>query len=155
MAPIVAKQKSIVDSNFETVINEFSDKKKEAYDQLTANKVIQWFRPPLGAWSGGLQTEEDLKAIHTAFQTDEAEEALIDTLKPGEPGVNGDLITLPLQIDYMAQAERAFRSRHTQTFPRAIAHIAARSKGHGNDTTGVFKGQVLGYIKNIMKKSAK
>jgi hypothetical protein len=112
---------------------------------------------PIGAaevtWEGSLQTEADLIAIHTAFETQIAEERLMSTYDVSDPGNSSDGILLPLQIDYMAQAERAYRSRATHTFPRTLAHVASREKGH-SQPTGVFLGQALDYFILLLKQGA-
>lgn len=105
------------------------------------------------SWEGGLQTEEDLIKIHTAFETDIAEGKLIEAFNPDDSGNSSDGIVLPLQIDYMAQAERAYRSRATHTFPRTLAHLSTREKGHGQQT-GVFLGQALDYFVLLLKQGA-
>lgn len=105
------------------------------------------------SWEGGLQTEEDLIKIHTAFETDTVEGKLIEAFNPENSGNSSDGIVLPLQIDYMAQAERAYRSRATHTFPRTLAHLSTREKGHGQQT-GVFLGQALDYFVLLLKQGA-
>ncbi len=105
------------------------------------------------SWEGGLLTAEDLIKIHTAFQTDEAEKKLIEAYTVNDPGNSSDGIVLPLQIDYLAQAERACRARATQNFPRMLTHLAAREKGHGQPT-GVFLGQALDYFILLLKQGA-
>jgi hypothetical protein len=114
-------------------------------------------RVPISAaettWEGSLQTEADLIAIHSAFETQIAEKRLISAYDPSDPGNSSDGILLSLQIDYMAQAERAYRSRATHTFPRTLAHIATREKGH-SQPTGVFLGQALDYFILLLKQGA-
>jgi hypothetical protein len=110
-------------------------------------------RPPLAEWNGSLQTLTDLINIHKAFNTDEAESRLKDAFNPGSPGNSGDGIVLPLQIDYMAQAERAYRARTTQSFPRMLAHLSTREKGHGQ-ANGVFLGQALRYFTSLINQSS-
>jgi hypothetical protein len=105
------------------------------------------------SWEGGLQTEQNLIDIHTAFETDTAEGKLIEAFNPNDSGNSSDGIVLPLQIDYMAQAERAYRSRATHTFPRTLAHLSTREKGHGQQT-GVFLGQALDYFVLLLKQGA-
>lgn len=104
-------------------------------------------------WDGGLLTAANLIDIHTAFETDKAEEKLIETYTQGFPGNSADGIVLSLQIDYLAQAERAYRARATHTFPRTLTHLAAREKGHGQPT-GVFLGQALDYFVLLLKQGA-
>jgi len=145
-------QKAVIDSNLEKLLNTFADNRRQAGTNLKVNNVVPWFRP--ASSTSGLQTEAELVAIGDLFNTDEAEEALQQAYDPASPGNNGDNVVLPLQIDYAAQAERAYRARHTQGFPRCVAHLSAKAKGHGDPDTGVFLGQVLGYIKEVMKLAA-
>lgn len=152
--PVTGTQKAIIDPNLQKVIDRFASLKNEANQQRTTNDAVPWFRPLVGdEWEGALQTEDDLIAIHKAFQTDEAEDKLIEAFTPGDPGNVGDGVVLPLQIDYMMQAERAYRARTTQGFPRAVAHVASREKGHGQPN-GVFLGQALKYFTTLLKQGA-
>ena len=130
-------QKGLVDPHLEIMLQHFTKSKKESYSKRTTNEAVPWFRPPLEGWDGDLQTEEGLITIHDAFNTDKAEAALFEAYQPGSPG----------------QAERAFRARTTQTFPRALAHLSTREKGHGQDT-GAFTGQALNYFTAIIKQGS-
>jgi hypothetical protein len=151
---VQATQKAIIDPNLQQVVQHFANEKQQAYDARIANgQPIPWFRAPLGEWDGDLQTEGGLKLIHKSYNTDEAEAKLILAYDPGAPGNTGDGVLLSLQIDYMAQAERAFRARTSQSFPRTLAHVAAREKGHG-EKTGVFLGQALNYFILLLKQGA-
>lgn len=104
-------------------------------------------------WEGDLLTAQDLIKMHSAFETDKAEQKLIETYTEGDSGNSSDGIVLSLQIDYLAQAERAYRSRTTHTFPRMLAHLSTREKGHGQPT-GVFLGQALDYFMLLLKQGA-
>lgn len=147
-------QKATIDPNLQKVLENFASLKQNAGDLRAANDAVPWFRPPIeGDWTGELQTEDDLVAIGKAFQTDEAESKLIEAFTPGSPGIVGDGVVLPLQIDYMRQAERAYRARTTQSFPRAVSHVIGREKGHGQPG-GVFLGQALKYFTTLLKQGA-
>jgi hypothetical protein len=152
--PTPGLQKAVIDKNLQKVIEHFAKLKGEAYSQRTVSDAVPWFRPAVGdEWEGALQTEEDMIAIHKAFQTDEAEEKLIEAYTPGNAGNVGDGVVLPLQIDYMMQAERAYRARVSQSFPRAVAHVASRERGHGQPN-GVFLGQALKYFTTLLKQGS-
>jgi len=146
-------QKALLDPNLDRVIRDLKDQKEEAYQKRTNNEAVAWSRPKLQEWDGDLQTQEALVAIAREFNTDKAEEALIAAFTPGDPGNNSDGIVLPLQIDYLAQMERAFRARHSQPFHRALAHYSTREKGHGQDT-GALVGQALEYFNQIIKQGS-
>jgi hypothetical protein len=172
-------QKALVDPNLDFLIRYLADAKKQAFKNRTNNQPVPWFRPPLRerdedlqtpnnkrdanlrtppderdyVWDGSLQTAEALIDIHKAFNTDRAEEALIEAFTPGDPGNSSDGIVLSLQIDYAAQAERAFRARNTQTFPRSLAHYSTREKGHGQDS-GALVGQAIEYFTQVIKQGS-
>lgn len=146
-------QKGLIDQNLEALLKHLANLKKEAYTQRTKNEAVPTMRPELLSWDGGVQTEGDLIALHKPFSTDEAENALLDAYNAGSPGNASDGILLSLQIDYAAQAERAYRSRATHTFPRAVAHVSTREKGHGQEN-GALLGQALKYFTAILKQGA-
>jgi hypothetical protein len=161
-------QKALVDPNLDFLIRGLANLKKQAFESRTNNQPVPWFRPSMRerdedpqpppherdyVWDGSLQTAEDLVDIHKVFNTDKAEEALIAAFTPGDPGNSSDGIVLSLQIDYAAQAERAFRARNTQTFPRALAHYSTREKGHGQDS-GALIGQAIDYFTHIIKQGS-
>lgn len=148
-----AVQKAVIDSNLQKVLEQFAQAKLEAAQQRASGEAVRWFRPPLTEWNGALQTAADLIGLHRAFQTDEAEAQLISAFDPKAPGNVGDGVVLPLQIDYMMQAERAYRARTTQGFPRAVAHVLGRERGHGQ-ATSVFLGQALTYFLTLLKQGA-
>ena len=146
-------QKGHVDSNLDSVLRHFAGEKTKSSALRETNGAVPWFRPPLDNWNGGLQTEASMIAIHRPFNTDEAETALIKAYKPGDPGNSADAIVLSLQIDYAAQAERAYRARTGQSFPRMLAHLTAREYGHGQ-AHGAFLGQALDYFVNLLEQGA-
>jgi hypothetical protein len=136
-------QKAIIDSNLEQLIIALKTQKKTSSTQRATNDSVQWLRPPVGEkWDGDLQKFPEM---HKPFATDEAEKALSEAYDPQSPGNASDSVVLPLQIDYAAQMERAFRARHAQSFPRAVAHLSAREKGHGTDV-GALAGNSLNYF---------
>lgn len=146
-------QKALIDPNLDKVVRGLQNLKEDAYEKRSKNDVVPWLRPALDEWDGDLQTEQALKDIHKAFNTDKAEEALIEAFKPESPGNNSDGIVLTLQIDYLAQMERAFRARHSQSFPRALAHFATREQGHGQDS-GALTGLSVEYFNHVIKQGS-
>jgi hypothetical protein len=149
----MAGQKAVIDENFQKVLAHFAALKQKAEQRRLVNQAVPWFRPPTDNWQGGLVTAQDYVDVHKAFNTDKAEEKLIEAFTAEDPGNTGDGVILPLQIDYMAQAERAYRARALQSFPRMLAHSAARERGHGQPN-GLFQGQVLQYLTTLMQQGA-
>lgn len=146
-------QKGVIDDNLQEVLRAFASSKVQAAEQRKLNGAVPWLRPPLTTWTGGIQTAEALIDIHKAFNTDMAENALIATFDPADPGTNGDSILLSLQIDYLSQAERAYRARISQGFIRTLAHVATRETAHGQPN-GILLGQTLNYFFDLFKQGA-
>jgi hypothetical protein len=148
-------QKALVDPNLDSLIRHLSQQKVQSSVSRANNRGVPWMRPKLddSDWDGSLQTEGALIDIHDAFNTDKAEEALIEAFDASDPGNSSDGIVLSLQIDYAAQAERAFRARTTQSFTRSLAHTSARDKGHGQQS-GALVGQALDYFTHIIKQGS-
>ncbi len=142
-------QQGILDANLQKLVYHFQGVKKAAAENRPLNEAVPWFRPPTGKWKGDLQTESGLVDLHRAFETKQAEKALIKAFRP-EQGNSSDGISLSLQIDYAAQAERAYRARVYQPFHRAIAHLTAREKGHGGGQLSA----ILGYANTINQEGA-
>jgi len=168
-------QTALVDPNLDALIRHLAHQKLRASFLRVSNSPVPWLRPELDSqtqvaapadnsvappvpataaqWAGDLQSEDALIAMHAAFNTDKAEQALIDAFDPQDPGNSSDGIVLSLQIDYAAQAERAFRARTTQSFTRSLAHTSARDKGHGQPT-GALIGMALDYFTHIIKQGS-
>jgi len=87
--------------------------------------------------------------VSEAFQLPQAVESAIAAYKQEDPGNLADGILLTSQLDYVAQMERAYRARHMQGFPRMIAHAANRKAGQASES-GLFSGQILGYMTSLL-----
>ena len=146
-------QQAVVDKNLEAVLNHLVQLNAQLAMAHKQGQAPPNMRPPLTQWSGALGTDTAVREISKAFNTEQAQEALIKTFTPATVGNTGDGIALSLQIDYAAQAERAFRARHTQSFNRSVAHAIGRETGHGSSNS-VFSNQVLRYITTIISQSA-
>ncbi len=91
--------------------------------------------------------------IHDLFSQEQPNDELLKSVNASDPGNSGDLVLCNAQIDYLSMMERAFRARHTMTFPRCIAHHCARRKGQGSDA-GPLKYGVLDYLRDLKKTSS-
>ena len=90
----------------------------------------QWDGPaPVGSWSGN---PLELDTLADAFDRDEVNDEYVTCLTSVPPGTTGDVSSLRMQVDYVAGAERAYRTRHCSSI-RAAMHAAARRQGHGQD----------------------
>ena len=91
--------------------------------------------------------------IHSMFSLNQSNDELLESVKPDDPGNSGDLVLCNAQIDYLNMMERAFRARHTMTFPRCIAHHCGRRTGQGSDA-GPLRYGVLDYLRDLKKTSS-
>ena len=151
----MAKPKSSQKSSIAPILNELMDElveqaSKES-DDRKQNKQCKWVMPPKKDWSGNLFK---WKELDKPFDSEKPNKELVDAIKdPENPGNAGDLINTNTQIEYLAMMERAFRARHTMTFPRGVAHCCARRNGQSKEG-GPLKRSVLKYLEDLQKMSA-
>lgn len=130
------------------------DAAKQCEDEEKARKKseqVQWLMPPLDEWQGD---PFDWEGMHKPFDSIETSDQFIDEVwKPFSIGAAGDLPLANLQVDYLTALERAFRARHTTSFPRAVAHHCLRRKGQG-DKHGPLRYGLLDYLKDLKKVTA-
>lgn len=92
----------------------------------------------------------DVPGTTTPFDRSKLDQNFATFIADGQdPGTIGDVISVKVQGDYVAMAERAYRARHC-TPVRLLGFMAARRAGHGNDR-GVFKGGVGKYAQDALK----
>lgn len=104
-----------------------------------------WYTPP--DWAGDPQTE--LKdAVTQVFDRQELRDQLAKVLDPARRGTAADLQAILLQTDFLANLERAFRSRYSSKLRRTL-HSAGRLESHGR-TGGLWKGVFKDLIRNIL-----
>lgn len=110
----------------------------------------KWYYPPLNGWSGNVT---DITGMNDAFARDDlgTQYQAVNTAASG--GTIGESMVVKLQNDYIAAAERAFRTRHASSV-RCRIHAASRRKGHGN-SLGIFStnGNIQGWLNNIIASS--
>ena len=146
-----SSQKSTISDKITELIDEITEQSKKEAEDRKLNKQVKWMMPPKGDWDGDMFK---WNKMDKPFDSDKPNEDLKKVVKdPEDPGNAGDLINTMTQIEYLAMAERAFRARHTMTFPRGIAHATARQKGFSTEG-GPFKLTVKKYLEDIQKMSA-
>lgn len=137
---LCGKLQAIVDDLTEQFKTESTDRKK--------NKGIKWTMPPKDGWDGDIFK---WNKMDKPFDSSQPNEELTATISNGKsPGRTGDLINTNTSIDYLTAMERAFRARHTMTFPRNVAHATARKHGLGHDK-GPLKLALIDYLKDLQK----
>jgi hypothetical protein len=150
MSTVNAKAKVDTDPVFEEQVTTL---RKEADDERTnrpENKQTQWCVPEKRGWSGDLF---DYDGMSDMFDRSQANEQFVQAVSsPDNPGVAGDLVVGPLQADYLAIMERAFRARHTMRRPRAVVHAMGRKLGHGHEK-GTFVQTALEYVRSTVAQS--
>jgi len=146
-------QHGIIDDNLRNILLHLRKLKEENAEARCRGKQVVNLRPDTTEWSGDLASRAGFVAVHKAFNVDKAEEALIRAHNVEDPGNAGDDIALPLQIDYAAQMERAYRARATMPFPRMLAHVAGRERGHGLPR-GILAFGLLRYAESVLQRAA-
>lgn len=151
MATPKSSQKSSVSDVISSLIEELASQSEDEAKDRKQNKQVKWRMPPKKDWDGDIFKWEKMDK---PFDSKKPNDELKATVKsPTNPGNAGDLVLSMTQIEYLAMAERAFRARHTMTFPRNIAHATARQNGFSKDK-GPFKMSVLKYLEDVKKMSA-
>ncbi len=158
------------------LINELATQAEDEEQLRLKSKQVPWMMPPRSSkspepfpppcpgepprgrrpkqvtpdpWKG---SPFDWKKMYYPFDPFVPSQQIVYTLRPICPGAAGDLPMAALQVDYLACAERAFRARHTTSFPRGVAHHALRRKGQG-DSGGPLRYGVLDYLRDLKKVS--
>ena len=139
--------KSSVNSSFETQITSLQTQAKIDHNALQGKHQSMWYYPDTVSES----LLDPIKITEQLFdRTDINEQYAAATNNPQDAGTVGDVISLKLQNDYVASAERAFRARHT-SIARASCLAAGRrfGQGHGRlftDNPGGLQYAVSRYI---------
>ncbi len=145
-----ANAKADMDPVLQKQIKEVQTLSKEESEKRDTGGQVKWLMPDKNGWSGDLF---DWQGMAKPFDRSKSNESFIEAIKdPASPGTTGDMIVTTVQIDYLAIMERAFRSRHTHSFPRILTHLAGRKKGHGSNT-GPLTVSVLEYVRGLVRES--
>ena len=149
--------KSNIDPLFSKQVQELAQKAKEQ-NERRFGKGVKWMMPKKEGWSGDPFKYQEMEQMfgtpgrgHGEKLADWTEEVLKDG---DNPGMSGDLIVISTQADYLSMMERAFRSRHTMSRPRAWAHAIGSHAGQG-EPQGAFKQNAMEYISGILKMMSK
>ena len=146
-----ATKKSDIDPNFQDQVNQRKQDAAQEGEKRRRSQQVQVMMPKLGDWVGDLF---DWDGVSKAFNRDQANDDFVKaTSDARNPGVTGDLVATTLQVDYLSVMERAFRARHTMSFPRAIAQQSARKEAHGEDR-GAFSQSALEFVRGVLKQSS-
>lgn len=139
-----------MDPNFEKRLREMQQHAQAESTARQTGERTKWYRPK--DYAGDLT---DYAEMETPFDREQANREGVDAVKdPQSPGVTGDTVAAVVQVETLSLMERAFRARHTMRRPRALAHVAARLKGHG-DPTGPFVQNGIEFIRQVMAQARK
>lgn len=143
------ESKADVDPNLHAQVKELQ-KQQAANAEARANgNAGKWLMPKLGEWDGDLF---DWEGMAEPFDRSASNDAFAEAVNPASPGTTGDVVVIGLQVDLLATMERAFRSRHLMSRPRAAALAAGREAGHGHDA-GPLVQSLLEHVRQIVKES--
>jgi hypothetical protein len=120
---------------------------KQASDAVRMTGQRTWNIPRPKKWGGDPLNIPD---IQKCFNRDPINTSYMDTNKSAEEsGPVGDSMVSKIQIDWVAQLERAFCLRHA-TSVRCAAHASARNMGH-SQAQGIYLYGLRNYLQDIMK----
>lgn len=139
-----------LDTAFTDLIAARADQAATAAQAALLLAQRRWFTPGRGLWSGD---SFDLPGMSAAFNRARLNADLAAGLAATPPDPQYATTARVLQLEYVAAAERAFRSRRCSSI-RARLHAAGRSAGQGH-TQGVFKKGTQGYAQNILEQGAR
>jgi hypothetical protein len=145
-------QKAVIDEAFLTLINALKAESASFAGFVRQTATETPFTTEVLQDQLDLQDQTTFESrVSDAFKLAQAVDATIAAYKQEDPGNLADSILLTSQLDYAAQMERAYRARHMQGFPRMIAHVANRKAGQASES-GLFSGQILGYMTSLLKQ---
>lgn len=151
MGEPTSTKKSSVPGKLKSLIDDLVTQFKEESSQRKTNDGVKWTMPPKSGWDGDIFKWNQMDK---PFDSKQPNQELTQTVSSGKsPGRTGDLINTNTSIDYLAAMERAFRARHTMTFPRNVAHATARIHGLSKDK-GPLKLAVMKYLEDLQKTMA-
>lgn len=137
-----------IDPNFQTQVL----RQRYINDQIWQN----FNKPALWPWNMPENYSGDVidnQAPSEAFKRDKANQDYVDAIKDANSsGVQGDLQRSAVQVDFLAQLERAFRARHLMPRTRAWALAMGRIKAHGNQKGAVVQ-LALEFVRELDKRS--
>jgi hypothetical protein len=140
-----------VDALLEELMKDFKKQAKEDGKERKKNEQVQWIMPPKHkSWQGDLY---DWPSMYDAYESEELNDLMkfsIELSGESSNGNDGDVLLGQSQMEYKSMLERAFRARHTMTFPRNVAHTCARKKGQGKDE-GPLEYGVIDYMRQLDK----
>lgn len=137
-----------LDANFKNLLGSISEAVLANAAAVTDTAKRAWMRPPTGEWTGDPM---DIEGLNKAFDRTEANTLYDKALHaPKAQGKLGDCAATKLQVDYVAVAERAYRTRHASRI-RCMVHAAGRLRGHGDPAKGLYTDSVIPYIQDIIK----
>lgn len=133
---------SIPSAEFQKLLGAVESQSASIADGLKGSGSRVWMTPPE-------LTASPLKpdAIAEGFSRKTADEAYQQALSDSEK--MGQAMAAKIELDYVANMERAYRMRQLRP-PRAMAHAAARRAGHGTPG-GTHSGVVLKFVTDIAR----
>jgi len=144
------QSKGGVDPNFEAQVRNSRKVHEDIWKGFSKLDEWPWLIPAKNDWKGDVRDNPGLKE---PFKRDKANQDYVDAIKdPKSPGVEGDLQRSAIQVDYLAQMERAFRARHLSTRPRMLSLAMGRIKAHGHQKGAIIQ-LALEFIREVDKQA--
>lgn len=139
-----------MEPNFEKRLRDIQDHAQKEFEARPKGDQVKWFRPE--NFNGDLT---DYQLLGEGFERKQANQEAVDAVKdPNSPGVSGDTVAAVTMIETLAVMERSWRARHTMRRTRAVAHLAGRKKGHGDQTGPILQGNTE-YLRRLLAQARK
>ena len=140
-----AQTKANVDTKFQQLVEGIQKIGRAAYQAWMGTGQRKWDIPEQLADKDVLEIADMHKP---AFERDDLNSKFKECIQnPTSAGTTGDLQAISRQVDYIAEDERAYRSRHA-TLVRCLAHAAGRSFGQGESNV---QPAILRNIESLIK----
>lgn len=123
-----AKTKGRVHTNYAQLLIDLTNQAKAQHAAMQFTEPRPWQHP--STFTGDVFNIQQLGM--PAYDRDALNVNYAECVNdPKNAGTVGDVISLKLQIAYMAAQEQAYRHRHA-SLARCMAHATGRRYGHGN-----------------------
>lgn len=142
---------SFIDPAFDNLLEQLRITSQSIDLATSALQQRVWMYPVLNGWSGDPQ---DVTGMNDAFNRDDLNTMYDSALHTTDgSGHTGDCAASKIMVDYIAVAERAFRTRWASRI-RCMMHAAGRRTGHGDPLNGLYAGSIRPYVQSIIDAAA-
>ena len=137
---------AFIDDQFDNLLEQLRSSSAANDLATTFLQQREWMYPVLNGWDGDPQ---NVTGMNLAFDRTVLNVMYDSALHDPGVGTTGDCAATKLMVDYIAVAERSFRTRWASRI-RSMMHAAGRRQGHGDPINGLYVGSIRPYIQSIL-----